>query len=140
MSVLYGETAMAKRKPENWTQKLRAVALKLPDVTEGIACAGTSLEKRTIKVKDKAFVFLGVGDVMLKLGDSLPEAQSLAVEQPARCKAGATGWVTIRWSDAEPPPESLENWIRESYTLMASAKKSKASPKKKSKPAAKRHG
>src|SRR5689334_12537318 len=97
-------TQMGKRKPASGTQALRAIALALPETTEGIACAGTALEKRTIKVKNKAFIFLGLSDAMLKLGDSLPAAKALAVQQPDRCKAGANGWTTVRWTDDEPPP------------------------------------
>jgi hypothetical protein len=47
-------------------QSLRQIALRLPGTEEGVACAGTSLEKRTIKVRGKAFLFLGAGDAMLK--------------------------------------------------------------------------
>ena len=41
------------------TDDLHSIAAKLPDVEEGVACAGTSLEKRTMKVRGKAFLFLG---------------------------------------------------------------------------------
>ncbi len=40
-------------------EALRKLALALPEVEEGVSCAGTALERRTVKVRDKAFVFLG---------------------------------------------------------------------------------
>jgi hypothetical protein len=94
-------------------------ALKLPEAEEGIACAGTSLEKRTIKARGKAFLFLGQCDAMLKLGDSLGEATALASKQPDRCKVGAHGWVTVALSPDLLPLEILQRWIEESYRLLA---------------------
>lgn len=57
---------------------LRKLALRYPDAEEGVACEGTAIEKRTVKAGKKAFVFLGVSDVLLKLDESLPEATRLA--------------------------------------------------------------
>src|SRR5687767_2956896 len=71
---------------------LRRAALRHPDVHEGISCEGTSLEKRTVKTHNKAFVFLGMADVMVKLKASLFEATRLAKTEPDRYKAGAHGW------------------------------------------------
>ena len=86
---------------------------------EGVSCEGTSLEKRTVKAHNKAFVFLGVADVMVKLRASLPEAARLAKKEPARYKAGARGWVTARLNGNEGPPLALlERWIDESYHLV----------------------
>ena len=99
---------------------LRAAALRYPETTEGVACEGTAIEKRTIKVRNKAFLFLGKGDVMLKLRDSAEEAAKLATEQPGRFKLGANGWATAKFSPEEPPPvELLTRWIDESYRLLA---------------------
>ena len=79
-----------KQKPASDLEKrLRAAAMKLPDTEEGIACAGTSLEKRTIKVRGKAFLFIGQTDAMLKLSDSLPIATNLAAQHPDHFKVGA---------------------------------------------------
>ena len=97
---------------------LRRAALRHPDVHEGVSCEGTSLEKRTVKAHNKAFVFLGMADVMVKLRASLPEATRLAKKEPARYKAGARGWVTARLDgDVGPPLALLERWIDESYHL-----------------------
>jgi hypothetical protein len=101
-------------------QALRKLALGYPEAEEGIACAGTSLEKRTIKARNKAFLFLGVSDLMLKLGDSVPEATSLAAKNPACCKVGASGWVTVSIGpDASPTLDVLERWVDESYRRLA---------------------
>jgi predicted DNA-binding protein (MmcQ/YjbR family) len=114
---------------------LRTFALSLPETDEGIACEGTSLEKRTIKVRKKAFVFLGKTDVMFKLSRSLSDATAIAKESPDFVKAGATGWVTIKLEGSPVSRPSLEGWIKESYQLFAgapSASKSKAKLAKKS--------
>lgn len=98
---------------------LREVAMRLPEVTEGVACAGTALEKRTLKVRGKAFLFLGRADLMVKLADGLPEAQALAAAQPARYKVGANGWATVRLDGEAPDPDLLTRWIEESHRLLS---------------------
>lgn len=112
-----------KRKPRSapeLSQALRSAALGLPETEEGIACAGTSLEKRTIKVKGKAFLFLGPVDAMLKLSVSLAEAANLAAQEPARYKVGAHGWTTITFGNFESlPVATLVKWVAESYQLLA---------------------
>jgi hypothetical protein len=95
---------------------MRTAALALPETQEGIACAGTSLEKRTIKVRGRAFLFLSEADAMLKLGDSLAIASEMALKKPHLYKVGAHGWVVVRFDDAEALPV---NWIGESYRLLA---------------------
>jgi YjbR len=102
---------------------LRRAALRHPDVHEGVSCEGTSLERRTVKAGNKAFVFLGVADVMVKLSTSLSEATRLAKKEPLRYKAGARGWVTARLSEDHTPPMALlERWIDESYHLAVGEK------------------
>jgi hypothetical protein len=111
-----------KSQPERTLlQILRTVALGYPETQEGVACAGTSAEKRTIKVKGKAFLFLGMADVMLKLRESLEEATTLASKRPDRYKVGAHGWVTVTISNLKSLSEKLLlRWIDESYRLLAS--------------------
>jgi hypothetical protein len=102
------------------TAVLRKHALRHADVEEGVACEGTPLERRTVKAKKKAFVFLGLSDVMLKLRDSLVEASKLASKSPGLLRVGANGWVKVE--DARALPLStLSRWIDESYVLVAGA-------------------
>jgi hypothetical protein len=111
------------------TQELRNFAARLPETSEGVACKGTSLEKTTFKVKNKAFLFLGVADAMLKLRDSLAEAKTIAAKSPNQCKAGANGWVSLKFDDNEVVPlDVLKRWVKESYQLFATPR-SKTKPK-----------
>ena len=99
---------------------LRRAAMRCPDAEEGVACAGTALEKRTVKVRNKAFLFLGAADAMVKLADSLAAAAELADAEPGRFKVGAHGWVTITFGDADSlPMDLLVEWVGESYRLLA---------------------
>ena len=101
-------------------ETLRAAALRYPETVEGVACEGTPIEKRTIRAGGKAFLFLGRGDVMVKLAESTDEVARLAAEQPGRFNIGARGWVTVKFSAEQPPPfDLLERWAGESYRLMA---------------------
>jgi hypothetical protein len=101
-------------------QALRRLALQYPEAQEGIACAGTPAEKSTVKVRNKAFLFLGPADMMVKLRDSVAEAAELAAKEPGRYKVGAPGWVTVKFGDGETPPlDLLAKWIDESYRLLA---------------------
>jgi hypothetical protein len=99
---------------------LQTIALRYPEAQEGVACAGTPIEKRTVKVRNKAFLFLGTADAMVKLSESLTEAANLAAKEPNHYKVGAHGWVSLTFSDGAPPPlDVLERWIDESYRLLA---------------------
>lgn len=99
---------------------LRKFALSYPDAREGIACKGTTLEKRTITAGGKAFLFIGAADLMLKLRDSLAEAADVVRQAPAHGKVGANGWVTITLAGIDATPvEMLKRWVDESYRLLA---------------------
>ncbi len=91
---------------------LRRLASQLPDVEEGVACAGTALESRTYKAKKKAFLFLGEDHARMKLDASAKEAKKLGFE------VGANGWVKVPLDEA-PPKAVLERWVAESHALMA---------------------
>ena len=104
-----------------------------PGVDEGTACTQASF-----KVGGKAFLFTGQQGgrhkVMLKLKESLDEAMELAAEQPETISAGKGGWVTLRFTDEDPPPAKLwRRWLDESYAVMeaAGAKPKKKAAKKK---------
>lgn len=112
--------AQALPKTSEFIDALRSHALGLRGAEEGIACQGTALEKRTVQVKKKAFVFLGADHVMVKLRDSLDDAKRLAAQDPAAYRAGANGWVTIRFVDGQVlPVEALSRWVDESHRLLA---------------------
>ena len=112
---------MAKKKDaaEAFKQALRKVALRYPEAEEGIACAGTALESIAFKARKKAFLFVGPKDVKVKLGESLPEAATLASQSPGRYKVGTNGWVTVMYSAGDVPPlDLIERWIEESYRVI----------------------
>src|SRR5262245_43757452 len=101
-------------------QALRKIAMQYPGAEAGVACKGTALECTTVKVHNKAFLFLRKTDLRLKLGDSLAEAAKLAAKERDRYEAGAGGWVKVMFSAAQPPPlDLLKRWLDESYRLLA---------------------
>ena len=98
---------------------LRELALSLPEVVEGDSCV-----KRSFKARKKGFLYLGENakgyNVMVKLGPSLEEAQSLAAERPDSWSVGKGGWAILKFGADERPPEGLlERWLDESYRLQA---------------------
>lgn len=83
---------MTTSKLSSTMRALVASVRRHPGVEEGIACAGTSIESRTLKVCGKAFAFVRPGNLMLKLSDSLGAAKAMAARAPERIKVGASGW------------------------------------------------
>jgi hypothetical protein len=101
-------------------QALRKAALHHPGTEEGVACEGTPIESRTVKARNKAFLFLTIGHARLKLRESLPEATRLALKRPHQFQVGSGGWVKASLSaDGTTPLDVLERWVGESYRLMA---------------------
>ena len=101
-------------------QALRKVALRYPGTEEGVACEGTPIESRTVKARNKAFLFLTLGHARLKLRESLPEATRLALKKPDQFQVGSGGWVKASLTaDGSTPLDVLERWIGESYRVMA---------------------
>lgn len=96
---------------------LVALAAALPGTTQGIACAGTSLESRAFQVQSKTFLFLSKRQARLKLDASAPEARALGLP------VGAHGWVTLQL-DALPATSVLKRWVAESHSLFAPASRS----------------
>ena len=101
------------------TSALRDHAMTFPETSEGASCVN-----RAFKVRKKNFLFVGEKDdgackVMLKLGPSLDEAEELAGED-SRFEVGKTGWVTVRFGEADvPDAELVKGWVGESYRLLA---------------------
>ncbi len=87
---------------------LRSIALALPRVEQGIACAGTALESCNYRVGNKAFLFVSRKEARLKLSSSTSEAEKRGF------KVGAGGWVTLPL-DALPAPRLAEQWVAESH-------------------------
>lgn len=127
--------ARSPRSTNEPSQALRELALRLPAVEEGVACEGTAIEKRTLKVGGKAFLFLGPRDALLKLRESLPEAKRLAQAEPERYRAGAGGWTKVCFGpDAPADLALLARWIAESHRVLGESSapaKRRAAPKKK---------
>ena len=101
------------------TQAMHAAAARLPDVITGSSCNQTSFKRGK-----SAFLYLGPGPkgqgfkAMFKLQRSLPQAEKLAAEDPARVQLGSTSWVTARFSAEVPLAKSIwQKWIQESYEL-----------------------
>ena len=97
---------------------LRDYALSFPGVDEGDSCV-----KRAFRVKKKGFLYLGEKEseynVMVKLGESFPDAERLAADNE-RWDAGRFGWVTLKFAPDEEAPQALiEEWIDESYRAQA---------------------
>jgi predicted DNA-binding protein (MmcQ/YjbR family) len=76
------------------------------------------------KVGKKVFAFFGVaGSDNAGMWVKLPASQPLAVAQPgvkpATYGLGKAGWVSILFAEAGLPPETLREWIDESYRAIA---------------------
>ncbi len=126
-----------KTTNEVFLRALRDRALGHPGTREGVACEGTAIEMRTIKARDKAFLFLGRADAMLKLGTSLAAAKKLATREPHRYRAGAGGWVKITLDGgASPPLAVVAAWVDESYSMIAAKKVLAKAPRAKAPPRA----
>lgn len=98
-------------------EALRKLAHRYPEVEEGDSCV-----KRGFKARKKSFLFLGTRDdgydVMVKLKDSVEEAEELSQKEPDRYTVGKHGWVTMKFSKDSPAPSGLlERWLDESYRV-----------------------
>ena len=111
---------------------LRSLALRHPNVEEGVACQGTAVESNAFKIKKKTFLFARDVDLMLKLQASIPEANACATGDPLRYRPGKGGWVSVKFDGGVlPPKDLLTRWIAESYQLMAAPPAKKSRPKSK---------
>ncbi|HEX6885999.1 MAG TPA: hypothetical protein VF530_21675 [Planctomycetota bacterium] len=90
---------------------LAKIALALPDVEQGIACAGTALESRTYRTGKSAFLFVSAKDARLKLEASAAEARKLGFQ------VGTGGWVKLSL-EALPAAAVLRRWVAESHALV----------------------
>jgi len=81
------------------------------------------------KVRKKVFVFLSDGDpshgylITVKLPDSAAMALMLHCAEPTGYGLGKSDWVSFRHDRGDlPPAEVLEDWIEESYRVIAPKK------------------
>ena len=109
------------------TEQIRKQAASFPDVTTGASC-----NQRSFKIGKSSFLFIGPGakgqgfKAMFKLDVSMNQARELAEQEPDRFQVGATGWVTVRFSNDEPLAKKIwGKWLRESYEVCRDSKSSK---------------
>ena len=104
---------------------LRELALRHPDVEQGVACKGTALESTTFGTRKKVFLFLGTVPgghrLRLRLRESVAEAKKLASRDAKGYVIGPQGWTKLTFDEHDPPPmDLLARWIEESYQVATS--------------------
>ena len=115
---------MPKKTLESLELALRDYAMTYPESTEDHPWG-----HRAIKVKGKAFVFLGgeKDKTELSLSVKLPQSRDMAADlpfaQPTGYGLGKSGWVTARFEKVgDVPIDLLKKWIDESYRAIAPKK------------------
>jgi len=116
--------AMPKKTVKSLEMELREHAMSYPEVVEDFPWG-----HRAMKVKKKAFVFLG-GDANpgeLSMTVKLPQSRDMAADlpfaEPTGYGLGKSGWVTARFKKvADVPMDLLRAWIDESYRAIAPKK------------------
>src|ERR1051326_9348391 len=110
---------MPKKTLESLELELRNHAMSYPEATEDFPWG-----HRAIKVKKKAFVFLG-GESSpgeLSMSVKLPQSRDMAADlpftEPTGYGLGKSGWVTAYLTD-EKPLDLIKAWIEESYRAIA---------------------
>lgn len=101
---------------------LREVGVGYPEVTEDFPWG-----HRTLKVKGKAFVFMGVSAEGFFLSVKLPQSNGAALmlpfAQPTGYGLGKSGWVSANFGANDTPPmDMLRLWLAESYRAVAPKK------------------
>jgi hypothetical protein len=105
---------------EKLLEEMAQFALRYPDATAGLACAGTAIESRTALTSKRAFVFLRRKEFRMKVGASFAEVEALAAAHPDQYEAGKNGWIKVTLeTGADPTAEQWQRWIDESFRLMA---------------------
>jgi predicted DNA-binding protein (MmcQ/YjbR family) len=111
------------KRLEPFELALREAGMGYPEVTEDFPWG-----HRTLKVKGKAFVFMGInGEEGLFLSVKLPQSNSAALmlpfTQPTGYGLGKSGWVSASFGARDTPPlELLRQWLDESYRAVAPKK------------------
>ena len=104
------------------TVPIKEMAASYAKVQSGFVC-----NQNSFRTAHGAFLFIGPGGggvgykAMFRLKASLGEAKKMAKESPERFFVSSNGWVTTRFSKAEPlTPEIWHKWLDESYGLVDS--------------------
>jgi predicted DNA-binding protein (MmcQ/YjbR family) len=111
-----GPASAAHRKVE---EALRTFALAYPEAIEEFPWG-----ERAIKVRKKVFVFMLADGSGLYVTTKLPESGPFALTQPFAKPSGyglgKSGWVSCQFEPGtRPPVDLLEEWIDESYRVVA---------------------
>lgn len=106
----------------SFPDRLRTLALTYPETSESTSC-----NKAAFKAGKKSFLFVGEKEdswnMMVKLADSLDEAQLLSGKKPGNFSVGLHGWVTLQFPTGKGPAKKLlERWVDESFRLLATKK------------------
>lgn len=111
---------MAKSKGGAIESKLRDYALGFPEAYEEFPWGHSA-----IKVKGKAFLFMGTGDDGFSISVKLPQSRDMAVDlpftEPTGYGLGKSGWVTAHLKD-QKSLDLIRAWIEESYRAIAPKK------------------
>lgn len=111
---------MSAYEPKNRAEaELRAHGLAYPETHEDFPWG-----HRALKVKGKAFVFMGWDGERFSLSCKLPQSNVRALDLPfaeaTGYGLGKSGWVTASFEAGERIPlEVLKPWIDESYRAIA---------------------
>lgn len=115
---------MARKSPSlaRLEAELRDHALGFPETREDFPWG-----ERALKVRDKVFVFMRLGDGRLGFSVKLPftrdEAMAEAGATPTGYGLGKAGWVTFAYEAGDDPPvDRIKRWIGESYRAVAPRK------------------
>ena len=128
---------MAKRSTT--FDRVRAFALSLPEAYEDHPWG-----ESVAKVNKKVFVFFGEGDdgehepgMSVKLKESNAQALMVPGAEPTGYGLGRGGWVSVPFRKTSPPLPVLQDWVEESYRIVApkriSARLDEAPPRTKRK-------
>jgi predicted DNA-binding protein (MmcQ/YjbR family) len=115
---------MPKKTLESLELVLRDYSMTFPEVTED-----SPWGHRAMKVRGKAFVFLGgeKNTSELSLSVKLPQSRDMAADlpfaEPTGYGLGKSGWVTARFTKvSDVPMDLMKSWINESYRAIAPKK------------------
>lgn len=110
---------MAKRSTT--LERVRAFALSLPEAYEDHPWG-----ESVAKVNKKVFVFFGEGELgehepgmSVKLKESNAQALMVPGAEPTGYGLGRSGWVNVPFRKTSPPLPVLQDWVEESYRIVA---------------------